>query len=52
MAGLRTLAAVVLQKAHRVVVLVSKRGLGGSSNWDCRYCCMGLWLVPCIVPLH
>ena len=52
MAGLRTLATVVQQKAHRVVVLVSKRGLGGSSSWDCRYCCMGLWLVACISPLH
>ena len=43
-AGLRTLAAVVQQEAHRVVVLVSRRGLGGSSSWDCRYCCMRLWL--------
>ena len=51
-AGLRTLAAVVQQEAHRVVVLVSKRGLGGSSSWDCRYYCMGLWLVACIGPPH
>ena len=52
MAGLRTLAAVVQQEAHRVVVLVSRRGLGSSSSWDCRYCFMGLWLVACIDPLH
>ena len=46
-AGLRTVAAVVQQEAHRVVVLVSRRGLGGSSNgivgitvWGC-----GWWLV-------
>ena len=35
-----------------MVVLVSRRGSGGSSSWDCRYCCMGLWLVACIGPLH
>ena len=51
-AGLRTHAAVVQQEAHREEVLVSKRGLGGSSNWGRRYCCMGLWLVACIGPLH
>ena len=52
-AGLRMIyAAVVQQEAHREEALVSKRGLGGSSNWDCRYCCMGLWLVACIGPLH
>ena len=51
-AGLRTLATVVQQEAHRVVVLLSRRGLGGSSSWDCRYCCMGLWLVACIGPMH
>ena len=51
-AGLRTLAAIVQQEAHRVVVFVSRRGLGGSSSWDCRYCCIGLWLVACIGPLH
>ena len=31
-------------------VLAAKRGLGGSSIWGCRYCCMGLWLVACIGP--
>ena len=31
-AGLRTLAAVGQQEAHRVVVLASRRGLGGSSS--------------------
>ena len=51
-ARLKTLTVVVQQEAHRVVVLVSKRGLGGFSNWDCRYCCMGLWMLSCIVPLH
>ena len=51
-AGLRTLATVVQHKAHMVVVLVSRRGLGGSSSSDCRYCCMGLWLVACTGPLH
>ena len=52
MAGLRTLVAVVQQEAHRVVVLVFMRGLVGSSSWDCRYCCMGLWVVACIGSLH
>ena len=52
-AGLRMIhAAVVQQEAHREEALVSKRGLGGSSIWDCRYCCIGLWLVACIGPLH
>ena len=51
-ARLRTHAAVVQQEAHREEVLVSRRGLGGSSKWGCRYCCMGLWLVACIGPLH
>ena len=44
-AGLRIHAAVVQHEAHREEVLVSRRGLGGSSSWGCRYCCMGLWLV-------
>ena len=52
-AGLRRIHVVVVQhETHREEVLVSKRGLGGSSSWDCRYCCMGLWLVACIGPLH
>ena len=51
-AGLRTHAVVMQQEAHREEVLVSKRGLGGSSSWGCRYCCMGLWLVAYIGPLH
>ena len=52
-AGLRMIhAAVVQQKAHREEDLVSRRGLGGSSSWDCRYCCMGLWLVAFIGKLH
>ena len=52
-AGLRMIrAAVVQQEAHREEVLVSRRGLGGSSSWDRRYCCMGLWLVAYIGPLH
>ena len=50
--GLRTHAAIVQHEAHREEVLVSRRGLGGSSSWGCRYCCMGLWLVACIGPLH
>ena len=41
--GLRMIHAVaVQQEAHREEALVSKRGLGASSSWDCRYCCMGL----------
>ena len=32
MAGLRIHAAVVQQEAHREEVLVSRRGLGGSSR--------------------
>ena len=51
--GLRMIdAAVVQHEAHREEALVSKRGLGGSSSWDCRYFCMRLWLVACIGPLH
>ena len=44
--------AVVQQEAHKEEALVYRRGLGCSSSWDCRYCCMGLWLVACIGPLH
>ena len=52
-AGLRMIHATVVQhEAHREEVLVFMRGSGGSSSWDCRYCCMGLWLVACIGPLH
>ena len=52
-AGLRMIhAGVVQQEAHKEETLVSRRGLGGSSSWDCRYCYMGLWLVACIGPLH
>ena len=51
-ARLRTFATTVQQEAHRVLVLVSRRGLGGSSSWDYRYCCMGLRLVAYIGPLH
>ena len=51
-AGLRTHDAVVQQEAHREEVFVSRRGLYGSSSWGCRYCCMGLWPVACIGPLH
>ena len=52
-AGMRKIhVATVQHEAHREEVLVSRRGLGGSSSWDYRYCCMGLWLVACIGPLH
>ena len=51
-AGLRIHAAAVQQEAHREEVLLSRRGLGGSSSWGCRYCCMRLWLVACISTLH
>ena len=51
-AGLMIHAAVVQQEAHRKQILVSKRGLGGSSSWGCRYCCMEFWLVACIGLLH
>ena len=51
-AGLRIHAAIVQQEAHREEVLVFRRGLGGSFSWGCKYCCMGLWLVACIGPLH
>ena len=51
-AGVRTYVVVVQQETHREEVFVSKRGLGGSSSWGCRYCYMGLWLVACIGPLH
>ena len=33
-------------------VLASRRGLGGSSSWGCRYCYMGSWLVVYIGPQH
>ena len=53
MARLRMIHVDVVQHgAHREEALISRRGLGGSSNWDCRYCCIGLWLVACIGPLH
>ena len=40
--GLRMIhAAVVQQEAHKEEAFVSRRGLGGSSSWDCIYCCMG-----------
>ena len=48
---LRIHAAVVQQEAHREEVLVSRRGLGGSSSWGCRYCCMGLCTTSFIVEL-
>ena len=51
-AGLRIHVAVVQQEAHREEVLVSRRGLGGSSSWGYRYCHMWLWMVACIGPLH
>ena len=51
-AGLRIHVVAVQQEAHKEEVLASRRGLGGSSSWDCKYCCMGLWLVACIGPLH
>ena len=51
-AMLRTYAVVVQQEAHREEVLVSRRGLGGSSSWGYRHCCMRLWPVACISPLH
>ena len=51
-AGMRIHVAVVQQEAHMEEVLASRRGLGGSSSWGCRYCCMGLWLVACIGPQH
>ena len=41
--GMRIHAVVVQQEAHMEEVLASRRGLGGSSSWGCRYCCMGLW---------
>ena len=37
-AGLRTHAVLMQQEAHREEVLVSRRGLGGSFSWGCRYC--------------
>ena len=52
MASLRTHAIVVQQESHKEEVFVSRRGLGGSSCWGCSYCCMGLWLLACIDPLH
>ena len=53
MVGLRMIyAAIVQHEAHKEEALVSRRGLGGSSSWDCRYFCMGLWLVACIGSLH
>ena len=45
-AGLRIHAAAVQQEAHREEVLVSRRGLGSSFSWGCRYYCMGCgWLL-------
>ena len=51
-AGMRIHATVVKQEAHMEEVLASRRGLGGSFSWGCRYYCMGLWPVACIGPQH
>ena len=51
-ARMRIHVAVVPQEVYMEEVLASRRGLGGSSSWGCRYCCMGLWLVACIGPQH
>ena len=37
MAGIRIHAVVMQQEAHMEEVLASRRGLGGSSSWGCRY---------------
>ena len=50
--GMRIHAADMQLKAHTEEVLASRRGLGGSSSWGCRYCCMGSWLVVYIGPQH
>ena len=47
-ARLRIHVAAMQQEAHREEVLVSRRGLGGSSSYGCRYFCMGLWMVACV----
>ena len=52
MVGMRIHVAVVQQEAYMEGVLTSRRGLGASSSWGCRYCYMGLWLVACISPQH
>ena len=52
MDGMRIHAAVVQQEAHIVEVLDSRRGLGGSSSYGCRYCSTGLWLVAYIGLQH
>ena len=51
-AGMRIHVAVLQQEAYMEEVLASRRGLGSSSSWGCRYFCMGLWLVACIGPQH
>ena len=51
-AGMRIHVAFVQHEAHMEEVFASRRGLGGSSNWGCRYYCMGLWPVACISPQH
>ena len=51
-AGMMIHAAIVQYEAHMEEVLASRRGLGSSSSWGCRYCCMRLWLVACIGPQH
>ena len=48
--GMRIHVADMQQKAYTEEVLASRRGLGGSSSWGCRYCCMGSWLVVYIGP--
>ena len=50
--GMRIHVVDMQLKAHTEEVLASRRGLGGSSSWGCRYCCMGLWLGVYIGPLH
>ena len=38
---MRNQTVVWHQGAHRQGDLVSRRGLGDSSSWNCRYYCMG-----------
>ena len=49
---IRIHAADMQQEAHKEEILASRRGLGGSSSWGCRYYCMGSWLVVYIGPQH
>ena len=48
-----TVVVVANQREHMLKGLDSRSGWDGSSNWDYMGCCIGHWLMACIVgPQH